>query len=275
VPNFRSAASGQTDVKFKLWPAATGGTQLGSDYVVPMTNLAVAKRYTDKYDSVKSRKAMRINAVIGTDGSPVLLPVDGQAWLEIMVGTTTLGCDFAATGNVTARRRLQSVAFSRESNHSETCETCTTAPPPVPVSARAHNVTVGNISIPNNTDTVVPLNAEQFDTANLHDTVVNNSQMIVPPGRYLIIGHVQFGENGASAGVGRRDVGIWVCGAANPSSSQRVPADMNLTRISVSEVYELPSGGCFEMKVFQDSGTSVDLATSSGAVPVFAVVKLP
>ncbi len=111
---FRTAAAGQSDVRFKLFPAPTGGTQLGSEYTVPTSSLVVFKRYTEKFDSVSKRKSVRINAVIGSDGSPVLLPADGLAWMEVAVGTQTLGCDFAATGSATARRRLQSVPFARE-----------------------------------------------------------------------------------------------------------------------------------------------------------------
>lgn len=124
---FRTAASGQTVVNFRLWSMASGGSQLGSDYTVTTGSLAVAKRYTDKYDSVSSRKTARINAVIGSDGSPVLLPSDGQAYLEVQVGTSVFGCDLAASGSESTRRRLLSVAFARESSHSQTCETCTTA----------------------------------------------------------------------------------------------------------------------------------------------------
>ena len=112
--NFRGAAVGQTDVKFKLWSAATAGTQIGSDYVVPMAALAVFKRHTEKYDSVTTRKAERINAVIGSDASPVLLPANGMTWLDVTVGSTTLGCDFAATGSLSARRRLHSVPFAEQ-----------------------------------------------------------------------------------------------------------------------------------------------------------------
>jgi hypothetical protein len=88
---------------------------------VPTANLAIFKRYTEKYDSVTKRKAIRINAVIGSDGSPVLLPANGEAWLDVTVGTTTLGCDYAATGGLTARRQLQSVPFTRECEHYMRC----------------------------------------------------------------------------------------------------------------------------------------------------------
>lgn len=65
--------------------------------------------------------------MVGSDGSPVLLPANGQAYLEVQVGTSLFGCDFAATGDPSIRRRLQSVPFAQESDHSDTCETCTVA----------------------------------------------------------------------------------------------------------------------------------------------------
>ena len=55
--------------------------------------VAVFKRHADRYDGVKPRKTARIDAAIGSDGSPVLLPLDGIAWMDLTVGSTTLGCD--------------------------------------------------------------------------------------------------------------------------------------------------------------------------------------
>jgi hypothetical protein len=186
--SFRTAAVGQSDVKFRVWSASTGGTQIGSDYSVAMGNLTVAKRYTDKYDSVLPRKGLRINATIGSDGSPVLLPANGQAWLEVQVGTQILGCDFAATGSPTARRRLQSVAFAQNSNACQTCEALTSPRSYV----EAHippNVNQG--PLPYNTTTRVDFSNEVRDDLGEWDTTAKEF-VAQNAGLYLVQAMVEF-----------------------------------------------------------------------------------
>jgi hypothetical protein len=141
---FRTAArvlQSTDSVTFRLWTdedPSPPNTQIGSDYMVPLSALNVIKRYTDRYDHVSPRKSARIGAVIGSDGSPVVLPVDGIAYIDVTVGAATLGCDHAATASATQRRRVQAVAFAVESGHSETCEACdSVAPPLVPPAACA------------------------------------------------------------------------------------------------------------------------------------------
>ncbi len=281
--SFRGAAVGQTDVKFKLWSAATGGTQLGSDYTVPMGNLAVAKRYTDKYDSVKPRKAMRINAVIGSDGSPVLLPVDGQAWLEVTVGTTTLGCDFAATADPTAdptaRRRLQSVAFSRESNHSETCETCTST---ADVSARVFRST--NFAVPNTGSHPVPFDQERWDTDAIHDSSSADCTdgaggqgcrlTAKTDGKYLIFASIMWDRESTGSrgffinlnGPGRRNIA---------DATQPAVAETFTTQV-ISTHWQMNAGDFVELWVSQSSAVNpLNLLVSDPRSIEFGIVKLP
>lgn len=269
APNFRSAASGQTDVKFKLWSAASGGSQLGADYTVVMGSLVVAKRYTEKYDSVSKRRAMRINAVIGNDGSPVLLPSNGEAWLEVVVGTTTLGCDFSATGSISARKRLQSVAFSRESNHSETCDACTGT---VDVSARVFNS--GSINIADSTNTILTFDSERWDTDSIHSTSVDTSRLTATTaGKYYIFAHTTWQANPT----GRRTLKIKLnSGDVIAFAGHPAIADVGaMTPQSVGTHYQLGVGDYVEVEVSQASGGSLSVDPVEKYSLEFGLVKLP
>lgn len=238
-----------------------------------MGSLAVAKRYTDKYDSVTPRKAVRINATIGSDGSPVLLPANGQAWLEVMVGSTTLGCDFAATGNPTARRRLQSVAFSRESNHSETCETCRTS---ADASARVFNSTTTSIA----SDAVVALafDSERWDTDNIHDAVNPTRLTARTAGKYLIFGEVIFDANATgnrTVFIRENQVDADVLARVNVPAASIAQTTLSRTAISISTHAQLGQGDFVELYAVQNSGGVLNVGTPSEGVSEFGMVKLP
>jgi hypothetical protein len=284
---FRTAAASQSVVNFKLWSMASGGSQLGSDYTVTTASLAVHKRYTDRFDSVSSRKTARINAVIGSDGSPVLLPADGQAYLEVQVGTSVFGCDLAASGNESTRRRLQSVPFA------EGCGTCTTAQSLTDVSVRAYNA--ANIpNIPDGTPpfvgTVLPFDSERWDTDTLHNAAASANCGVVPnrcrltantAGKYLIFGHVEFDFNPFNQG-GIRSVTIRVNGrdvameTALPASGATFCSSCG-TYISIQTHYLLNVGDFAELVVAQTSGAPLSIVYNAAydASPEFGMVKLP
>jgi len=273
-PNFRTASSQQTTVVFRLYDDPTAGNQIGPDYIVPMSNLAAAKRYTDHYDSVAPRKAMRINATIGSDGSAVVLPSGGQAWLGIVVGTNTFGCDFAATGSVAARRRLESSPFVRESNHSATCDSCVHADAVASeVSARVR--LSGSVFIPDATDTTVSWDAEQWDTAGLHDPSVNPSRLTVPVGEdgtYLIFANIMWNNvNGGIRSVSVHTGGRFLGGQQVPGTSAQNGW------VSVSTVYQLSSGDYVTCSVYQNSGAPLDIVGGIAGTPnysEFGMIKL-
>jgi hypothetical protein len=74
-PTFRTLARTQTQVTFRVWDAETSGSQCGSDYVVPMADLAVFKRHTDRINTaappaLARRKVLRVSAILGSDANP-------------------------------------------------------------------------------------------------------------------------------------------------------------------------------------------------------------
>jgi hypothetical protein len=278
---FRTAARALpagSNVTFRLWTDATPGspdTQIGTDYIVPAADLVVVKRFTEKFDSVAKRKTGRINAMIGSDASPVLLPVDGIAYLDLTVGSTTLGCDLASTGNALTRRRLQSVAFSRESNHSETCETCTTS---TDISARVFNST--DIPIPcysccpGCTTVVLPFDSERWDTAGIHDPGQPDRLTAPVAGKYFIYGHIRW--QSSAAGTYRIvDVRVNGIGGSVIVSASNAPTSGFLDQ-NVATHFELQAGEFVVLTATQDSGGTLNV-TSPGQKnsPEFGMVKLP
>lgn len=265
---FRNAArllSSSDPVTFRLWTdqdPALPNTQIGSDYTVPLSGLNVIKRYTDRYDGVKPRKTERIEAAIGSDGSPVVLPNDGVAYVDVTVGTAVLGCDHAATNSPTSRRRLQAVAFARESSHSETCETCTST---TDISAVLYSSTSPNI--PSDTATTISWDIEASDTANLHDSS-DPTRLVIPPGqggKYLIYGRAVW--NNVSGGI--RSIYIRIGGLGGQIlTGQMIPGSgaQNGWQ-SVSTVHHLDPGDSVVFTVFQDSGAPLQLSGGQNVNP--------
>jgi hypothetical protein len=115
---FRHAVANQGDVVFRLWDAVTGGSQCGSDYAVPLSELTVLKARTDHFDDQRPRQFAGIRAVIGSDATPVQLCADAETWVDMSVGAQTFTCDFSAK-TPAARRRLQSTAFGLRTGEGE------------------------------------------------------------------------------------------------------------------------------------------------------------
>jgi hypothetical protein len=196
---FRSAATGESTVTFRLYDSEVGGSQVGLDYVVPMADLIVEKvKAESRYDSVKRRPYGRIEATIGNDANPVDLGT-GEAWLDVTIGSATLTCDEGKRVSVPpvsppARKRVQSVAFAREAEHSETCETCSTAPslPDFGVGVRIPN---GTISLSDGASLVLPFSIEDWDPSNMHDGGDPTALVAPVAGRYLVTATARFSAN--------------------------------------------------------------------------------
>lgn len=276
---FRSAArTSPPDVTFRLWSDSDPGapdSQIGPDYTIALSDLNVIKRYTDRYDGVGPRKTARIQAAIGSDASPVVLPVGGVAYLDLTVGSTTLGCDHAASGSTTARRRLQAVAFARESNHSETCETCESIASPVSARVAINS----NHVIANSALTSLSWDAERWDTgcpgAGVFDGGAPSRLTACSTGKYLVFANITWNN----FPTGYRFAGLRVNGAPPLIASQQTTADVTTNSdSSISTVIDLAAGDYVEVVVFQNNGTPVEVSPSSAppasTAPAFGITKL-
>jgi hypothetical protein len=105
--------------------------------------------------------------------------------------------------------------------------------------------------------TVLALNAEDFDTAALHDPAVNNSRVVAPSaGTYLAIGQV---HHGPSAGGTTRWLALQKnsggVGFTNVVLLDSHTPDATYGRYcAVSGLFRLVAGDYFELAAYQDSG---------------------
>jgi len=130
-----------------------------------------------------------------------------------------------------------------------------------------------NQSIPNATWTTLAFDSERFDTNNIHDIAVNNSRLTCrTPGKYLIIGQVRFAVNAT----GRRGAGIYSSAYADWCGyNLTLPMSVGDTNIQVSTILDMKVGEYIELRVFQDSGTSLDVICGNDDYrTLFSMVRL-
>ncbi|MCM8900626.1 glycoside hydrolase family 55 protein [Caldicoprobacter algeriensis] len=124
-------------------------------------------------------------------------------------------------------------------------------------------------SIPHDTVTKLTLPTTIFDYGMLHD-VANSRLVIKEGGRYLIIGSVQFYNNGT----GLRDARIYVNGSLlHISRMQAVAADAP-THVIVTTLAKLERDDYVELFVKQTSGAALTIPNAGLAGPILAIVKV-
>jgi hypothetical protein len=113
------------------------------------------------------------------------------------------------------------------------------------------------ISIPNNTDTVLTFNTENFDTNSYHDTSTNTSRLTVPAaGKYLITANVGFAANatGYRYAIIKKNGSTNVC-TVNLNYAASGTFDVQLSN---SVVVNASTSDYFEIQVFQNSGGALN-----------------
>lgn len=171
------------------------------------------------------------------------------------------------TTEAAARDQIQSVIDQVVSQANSSLDTITKYP-----CARVyHNA---NISIANNTTTVLPFNSENFDTDNIHDTATNNTRLTCKTsGKYQITANVAW----ALGTGGRRGVNIKLNGiafnyiASQESSPQ--PDNVGYAVQNVTTLYNLNVGDYVEVEVYQSSGASLNIQASN-YTPLFMMAKV-
>lgn len=112
-------------------------------------------------------------------------------------------------------------------------------------------------SIPTSVTTAVTFNTESFDTDGFHSTTTNTSRMTVPSGKggkYLVTGGATFATNAT----GNREIYIYKNG--NQYSSAFSPGtSVGSTSVVISDIVTLSPTEYVEIRVAQDSGSTVDL----------------
>jgi hypothetical protein len=133
---------------------------------------------------------------------------------------------------------------------------------PTFVGASAYNSAIQSIA--NDTFTARNYNTESFDTDAFHDNSTNNTRFTIPTGKggkYLITAAVRFATNSS----GRRIVAPRKNGSTYIANTQ----EMGATNISAAEptivmtsINELAAGDYIELMVYQNSGGSLNIAST-------------
>lgn len=135
----------------------------------------------------------------------------------------------------------------------------------VPAARVTHSVAQ---SIPNSTVTFLSFDTERFDTQDLHDNSTNNSRLTAPiDGIYLITAHVEFASNST----GRRQLALRASGSTFIALTEPDTNQNASTHLSLGTVYELSADGYVEVRVFQNSGGSLNVGKTDEFTPEFTM----
>lgn len=139
------------------------------------------------------------------------------------------------------------------------------------VAARVYNN--ADLTILDNTNTILTFNSERFDTDGMHSTVSNTSRLTVTrAGKYLIIGLVRWTlttggrrvvsikQNGATY-IGRSEIGSAADATAEPGQI-------------VSAIYDLALTDYVELEVFQNRGGSLNVRSVGNTSPEFMMFRV-
>lgn len=112
-------------------------------------------------------------------------------------------------------------------------------------------------SIPDLTQTVIAWNAEDYDTAGMHDNATNNSRITAPvAGVYAIRAHLVF----AGSATGFRDIRVRLNGTTEIAQESRntVATGGNSTGISLALDYPLAAGDYIELRAYHNQGAAIN-----------------
>jgi hypothetical protein len=111
-------------------------------------------------------------------------------------------------------------------------------------------------SIPHNTATLCTLASEDWDTDAIHDTVTNNTRLVIKtPGRYLIDASAVFAASSAGT---LRYLFIYKNGTSVKIQTQPQMSTAG-TRVNTSAILTLAAGDYVEMGVQQDTGSPLNI----------------
>ncbi len=139
---------------------------------------------------------------------------------------------------------------------------------PYNIGARVYNN--ANISVPDNTLTLLTYNSERWDTDTIHDNSTNPGRLTCKTaGVYLINVSVEFASN--SAGV--RLLRLRVNGSTTIGEIY-LPATAGAVRFFVSTIYSLAVDDYVESLVYQDSTVSLNVLVSGNRSPEFMMQRI-
>ncbi len=127
-------------------------------------------------------------------------------------------------------------------------------------------------SITTATQTILAFDGERFDHAagvasTQHDTVTNNSRLTCRyAGNYQITASVEFASNTT----GIRQVALWLNGASQIAAERTVPTTGGFpTLVNVTTLWALAVNDYVEVRIYQDSGGSLNVVPVGSTAPEF------
>jgi len=129
-----------------------------------------------------------------------------------------------------------------------------------------------NQSISNATATVLSFNQERWDTDAYHDLLTNNSRLTVPSGqdgKYIIAAHASFGSHAT----GFRRLDLLVNGSTLIFRAQYAPTT-DEAGMTATTIYNLSATDYVEMRVYQNSGGSLNIISQANATPEFSMQRV-
>lgn len=144
-----------------------------------------------------------------------------------------------------------------EPHQSEQSQALTTGTPTVEAEST-------EVTIPSGTVTLLPLPGESWDVGNMHSTTTNTSRLSAPAdGIYHVTATIMWRANPNGS---MRYVTVRRNGILHDVALAQIPpvnSTVNFTTVVVSAQIKLAASDYVEVSVFQDSGSSVNVAVGS------------
>lgn len=125
-----------------------------------------------------------------------------------------------------------------------------------------------NLTITNNTNTACTFNSERWDNGGCHSTASNTSRITVPSGGdgiWLVGGAVRWSNTDTD---GTRQVQLRVNGTLYIAIQECIGTAGD-THMTVSKLVPLAAADYVELVVYQNSGSSIDVVSTSAYSPEF------
>jgi len=128
-----------------------------------------------------------------------------------------------------------------------------------------------DVTAPTNTNFMVPLNQERYDTDDMHDNSANNTRITIKTaGKYLVTGHLVFDINNT----GFRHIGIRVNGATYIAAQRFNTNQGSYSMLTVATIYEFAANDYVELQAYQTSGGDLDLKSIGNYAQELVVQRL-
>jgi len=132
-------------------------------------------------------------------------------------------------------------------------------------------------SIAQSVTNLVPLtcafDSEDYDTDSYHDTVTNNTDIVIPvglDGKYMVGGGVQFDVNA----VGTRLIAVTNNVGINLAVLRFNADATGFTSVALSGIFDLAVGDVITLRAFQDSGGALNINRVADASVILWVQKV-